>query len=84
MDARRNLGVGVRNFSGALGPGGARCPGRPPEDGVADDLYYEPEQLEIRDGEPTIVHLTNEGGIVHDLSSTGGRAATWRPVRRSR
>jgi nitrite reductase (NO-forming) len=38
---------------------------------VADDLSYEPEQLEVRAGEPTVVHLTNEGGIVHDLVLDG-------------
>jgi nitrite reductase (NO-forming) len=46
---------------------------------VADDLYYEPAQLEVRAGEPTVVHLTNEGGIVHDLVLDGWESGHVRP-----
>jgi nitrite reductase (NO-forming) len=46
---------------------------------VADDLFYEPAQLEVRAGEPTVVHLTNEGGIVHDLVLDGWESGHVRP-----
>jgi nitrite reductase (NO-forming) len=46
---------------------------------VADDLFYEPAQLEVRAGEPTVVHLTNEGGIVHDLVHDGWESGHVRP-----
>jgi nitrite reductase (NO-forming) len=34
---------------------------------LAEDVYFEPERLEVPAGETIRVHLRNEGGIVHDL-----------------
>jgi nitrite reductase (NO-forming) len=46
---------------------------------VADDLFYEPDRLEVRAGEPTLLHLRNEGGIVHDLVVDGWESGHVRP-----
>ncbi len=34
---------------------------------IAEDVYYEPEAIEVRAGETVRLELRNEGGIVHDL-----------------
>lgn len=34
---------------------------------VADDLFYEPAYIGVTANQPTAIHLTNNGGIVHDL-----------------
>jgi nitrite reductase (NO-forming) len=34
---------------------------------VADDILFEPDRIEIPAGETVVLHLRNEGGIVHDL-----------------
>lgn len=34
---------------------------------VADDILFEPDRIEIPAGETVMLHLRNEGGIVHDL-----------------
>jgi len=34
---------------------------------VAEDIYFEPDRIEVPAGETRSVHLSNEGGIVHDL-----------------
>ena len=39
---------------------------------VADDLRFTPDRLEIPAGELTTIHLSNDGGIVHDLVLDSG------------
>jgi nitrite reductase (NO-forming) len=39
---------------------------------AADDMFFEPERIEVVAGEPTVLHLRNEGGIVHDLVLASG------------
>ena len=34
---------------------------------VAEDIYFEPERIEVPEGEVLALHLRNDGGIVHDL-----------------
>ncbi len=34
---------------------------------VAEDIYFEPDRIEVPAGETLTLHLRNEGGIVHDL-----------------
>lgn len=34
---------------------------------TAEDIYFEPERLEVPAGEILTLHVRNEGGIVHDL-----------------
>ena len=34
---------------------------------VAEDIYFEPDRIEVLPGEVLTLHLRNEGGIVHDL-----------------
>ncbi|MEX2548712.1 MAG: cupredoxin domain-containing protein [Nitriliruptoraceae bacterium] len=47
---------------------------------VADDLFYEPDRIEVPAGEPISLHLRNDGGIVHDLVlDTGWSSGEVRP-----
>jgi uncharacterized cupredoxin-like copper-binding protein len=39
---------------------------------VADDMFFAPERIEVVAGEPTVLHLTNDGGVVHDLVLPSG------------
>ena len=34
---------------------------------VASDLRFDPGRVEVVAGQPTTIHLSNDGGIVHDL-----------------
>jgi nitrite reductase (NO-forming) len=39
---------------------------------VADDMLFEPGRIEVVTGEPTVLHLRNDGGVVHDLVLPSG------------
>jgi nitrite reductase (NO-forming) len=39
---------------------------------VADDMFFDPGRLEVEAGEPTVLHLRNDGGSVHDLVLDSG------------
>lgn len=39
---------------------------------VAGDMYFEPGRIEVVAGQPTVIHLANDGGIQHDLVLDAG------------
>jgi len=43
----------------------------PPDDAdvvvIADDMFYDPDGIEVPAGEAVSLYLANEGGVVHDL-----------------
>lgn len=39
---------------------------------VATDMRFTPDRIEVTAGEPLTIHLTNDGGTVHDLVLDSG------------
>ncbi len=48
---------------------------------VMEDIYFEPDRIEVAAGEPIEVLLVNEGGIVHDLVTDDWESGEIRPGR---